>query len=407
MTFKTFFKDLLVDLYIFLTPKKRIREECFDEYNTELSLSDFSCIIQHGVTYKITVNKEPLFFRRCSMHLPVKQYILEFTVFFFQKIKNNEKLSNLFLRNIIPRLLIRKNLEKFLHMGSITQASPLYFYLKGLNTSDSIGIEEADQVDPVILKEWATYASAQLSAYRYNRFNGRSLQTYFALNDFAYLRVSELLKVSFEVPGCSFVKLLIEGDSYFGYVSENASGSLASAIDKEHRLALVSGVLQRKLCELNVLDYLCNVYDHGPYNYNVSFDGFGCISNVAVFDNDSLGGFPPPLLGLIDRDQSHLIEGGLFNRPFIGKAIYDNLCSLKKERLYDSLSGALPKSRIRGVYRRARILKAAVSASVKRGATKILEDGEWNQTTIDKELSGEAACSYLKRFVSFEHKEPI
>lgn len=165
---------------------------------------------------------------------------------------------------------------------------------------------------------------------------------YSAVRSIATYIVAQELGVEALVTQSTWCKLRIDDNVFWGVLSEAAPGTRAK--DAEYA---PSGILQRDLLRLNVLDAICFQQDHAPNNYNVAY----CNSEesmVCAFDNDNPNTFFT--IGTIDWKfagcTSLVSRTGLFNRPYMDYSLANNILSLDFSRLKSRLTPYLNRLQI-------------------------------------------------------------
>lgn len=198
--------------------------------------------------------------------------------------------------------------------------------------------------------------------------------------------VAKLLQAEDLVTRSNWCRLDIEGDVRYGVLSKAAEGKRAADMT-----CPLTGALQRDLISLHVLDALCFQQDHGPNNYNI-IQSDGAKSSVCAFDNDNPNTFFPinrvdmPLAGC-----APLVSDGRFNRPYISKTLAENLLHLDQGKLIEALSPWLNNMQIKALLLRLQQLQNAVEHS----DAAMLNDDDWNEETVQAELTGTYGKTYL------------
>ncbi len=221
---------------------------------------------------------------------------------------------------------------------------------------------------------------------------GNTYSYFNASKSIASAIVAEELGLSSLITDARFCTLEIQGDKErFGVISPAADGC------RMRDTAITpSGVLQRELLALNVLDGILYQPDHGPNNYNVSAD-----HRICAFDNDNPHTFFPffslrhSLAGCCPLVDTH----GMIARPFLDSAIAGALRDADVGRLKRRLRPYLNRLQIAAlIYRLKRVNKAI--ADTQKARPFLLETHAFNDHTVETEQNGDYGTTYLIRAIN-------
>ncbi len=234
-------------------------------------------------------------------------------------------------------------------------------------------------------------AAVSLHSSVYSRGDKHSF--FGALKAMSMQIVADALGLSHMITRSQWCVLKIEGQKRkFGLISESAPGDRMSDITPEP-----TGLLQRELSNLNVLDVICCQTDHGPNNYTVINDKNSC--RVCAFDNDNPNTFFPyiSLSVSLAGCSAFVNKEGLINRPYLDSTLVECITSLNTSSLEKSLEPYLSFIQRKAVAIRINKLKKAISETMIANADFLKSCDEWNDMTVSKELNGNYGMTYLKK----------
>lgn len=215
---------------------------------------------------------------------------------------------------------------------------------------------------------------------------------------FAAEKLAGILGLSDMVPHTEFVRLSVNGKELCGTLQEPAQGNCIIGIDTPERRTAITPSFQRAMNMMNMMDVISHDADHSPNNYNVIFDSQRKATGVSCFDNNGVGSFPLSA-SICFETYKHcsaiMNADGSFNRPYVDRALKNTLESI---RLSDLL---ILKDHLRFLqilFVRIRI-KRLIKALSGLSSDRVLSEEDWNQATIEKELSGEYGKTYLTGYL--------
>lgn len=131
-------------------------------------------------------------------------------------------------------------------------------------------------------------------------------------------------------------------------------------------------------------------------NYNItSEDGIHGLS-VCAFDNDNPLTFwvtTPKRFSCIGTGELFSAKG--INLPYISRSMYEILKNYDGDCLRSKLNRYLNIFQINGVLSRMDYLIKEIDHSVFIGSTSIIDDSQWSQETLNRELSGDYGRTYM------------
>ena len=216
--------------------------------------------------------------------------------------------------------------------------------------------------------------------------SGKERYYYNALRSFGTEILAEHLGAGTLVTRSVWCRLDIDGDVRYGVLSKAAAGKRAADVKGD-----LQGSVQRDLISLHVLDALCFQQDHGPNNYNLTENPDAA---VCAFDNDNPNTFfPLHTVSMSLAGCAPLVENGRLCRPYISETFAQNLLELDRKALSNAL-----KPWLNGIQRIAVLSRLwQLQTALKNGETVLLKDEEWNEKTLQKELTGDYGKTYLTK----------
>ncbi len=205
--------------------------------------------------------------------------------------------------------------------------------------------------------------------------------------------VAEELGCEHLITNLRFCRLVLDsGRSLFGVMSDAADGERMADVDMAP-----SGSLQRELLMLNALDVICHQPDHAPNNYNVKEleNAFA----VCAFDNDNPRTFFP--LTAIHLPLSSCApladKAGNVLRPYFPKAFAEQMQQVDTKRLKQRLKPYLNAFQICCTLTRVKKLKKAIERSARKNGGFLLDNSQFDDSTVREELSGRYGETYLSK----------
>lgn len=342
------------------------------------------------------------FFRECEENLPVKKYISEFTDFYFSCFYKDKLLAEEYKQKVFKSLENKNNLVKLIEMAK--KYSCKMFYQQGLLNDKNpkiIGIEGFDSPEDINrIRQFLQFALIKLSVYSRNPFFSKNrVRASSSSKIIAYKTIADTIHCGDYSADSEYCFLKINGDKkVFGTLMSEVGGVFGYDYPKEELKEKLTPQFQKNLLNLNVLDYLCCMRDHTMYNYKIQVDDDGRFISACCFDNNEEGAFSGErsLSFAGFHGESRLIdENGYFNRPYIDYEIVKSIFKLDKKILYKSLGFVLSKIQIKRICERVEFLKSAIKKKADKEKKFILRENEWNQSTIEEELSGKYGKTYL------------
>ena len=231
---------------------------------------------------------------------------------------------------------------------------------------------------------------------------GNSYDVWDANKIMAYEATAKLLGLSDMVTSTVYATVHMDGNQMLGYYQDKADGICIIGLTHEKRRRILTPEFQRMINCLNVLDVLCHEGDHSPNNYNVVLNEMGRAVGVEAFDNNGRGTFSmrgevafPTYKGC----SKFLRTDGTINRPYMDAALAQRVKKLNFFRLYSVLRKHLRFMPIYFVWKRARVLRRAIGRTDRRDSGFLLHENEWNEKTVETELSGSYGKTYLVSYI--------
>ena len=248
------------------------------------------------------------------------------------------------------------------------------------------------------------YAWSELYLYKLNCGVKRNKsQLYNSARAISYYRMSKLLGLEHLIPNTKFIRFSIDKGVKFGLYMDSASGIPFLDIMNKDRSSLFTSILQRDLVDLNLLDVICFEKDHRPDNYNVLLNDDAKVYSVSVFDNDSPMSFYVSdniCFETYDGCSEFVKKDGILNRPFINRVTYENMLRLNEKTIRDTFSDLLTKPQVKSLIARFFKLRDAITKGVQKKECVLLNANEWNETTVNEEITGRFGITYLGIFAS-------
>lgn len=363
------------------------------------------CYIGETVVLELNIEDKKYYFRECEVHTSFQKYIRNFTDLYFCVFCAESDYSEIDRAKVYKCLSNENTFRQFLRIGSgdlITSSASYRRFRWGTIDVDSFGIDtEEDECCIKRMSDFLRFARVKILAYYSHRFYffKNKFQTANSCKELAYESMADLLGIRDYVAHAHYCFLKInEKYILFGTLMENADGFDASKLSQENRIEGTTPTFQKVLLNLSLLDYLCSMRDHTMYNFNVTTDSMGRFLGVKCFDNNEAGAFCSSEELFCEGahgESSYIDEKGSINRPYIDFKMAQRILQLKKKDLYKALRAHLRIKLVLGTWRRVVALQNAISKEMHQSNKFALVDDDWNEDTIQEELSGKYGKTYL------------
>lgn len=340
------------------------------------------------------------FFRECRQHLQKKQFIESLIKDYCTYIVDKAISTELY-KEIMSYLSKSENCNRFFQMGDGTNPyAPINKFRKTSNPN-LIGFDNAiSQLLRSHLIDIVQFSWGPISEYKYCRMlKNTEYHLYNSSRSLATKIMTDLLGCNHIVPNTYYAKLILDGTERYGIVVERADG-IAPVQGAGYE---VSGTLQQDINNLNIIDALLYQKDHRPGNYYISVENNKMVA-ISAFDNDCPSTLLPSMsVNMVSYlGSSPIVKKRLFNRLFLSSGLYSKLKSLTWKDIDCRFHNCTSVIERFALFVRVEQLKLAIDKSVKIGATKILEDGDWGKYTVAEEMgSTKNGQTYLR--ILLEH----
>ena len=372
-----------------------------------LPSNEIKCIQKSSMVYKLPDNAG--FFRECEKHTEEKEYIFSMIKDYYDFLRTTfDDDSNIIYEdesNVLNCLHDQKNYELFVSMGSIfpNSGSACRNFIDGIVSAQAVGLNAQTKEAEERLRLFVKYAGGKIYTYKLNnRLPINSYHGFYSSRQFAYQKMAELMGFSEWVPNSEYAFLCIDNKNMFGTVMDTAKGVPAKYLTFEQRKNMITPKFQKAMLDLNILDVLCYMRDHSPYNYNVVVSN-DKLDSISVYDNDEPEAFSyktntdfETWLGC-----SPLInKKGLINRPCLSEDSVNLLMKIKYADIKRELTSYLSNIKCLAIYIRLRRLRKAIRKTVKVYDNFLIGENEWGNDLIQRELSGVYGKTYLGSFLT-------
>lgn len=395
--------------------RKYIDETAITACEIKLDRNDVSFFnLSTNPILSFSYDGEIWYFRECPQILKKDAYWSKAMVDFFDSLDRLHISKEHFLQDIpicidfdeakiaeFQRYVCRKFQEKDFQqmLENVDRISHNYFSIWEKQTYDMIFFEHYSMGDlPESCRDIAVYFLWNMRAVADNYRNqhimhGNKYSFFNASKSMATQIVAEEIGLAELITSSKWCRVITDDDTVrFGVLSASAPG---------HRMVDVnmkpSPSLQKALLNLNLLDVICYQPDHGPNNYNVYTDMQGDC-RICAFDNDNVKTFFPFMTVTQSVSGcSPFVVGRHINRPHLPKSTAEQLQSVDISRLKHRLYPYLNSLQVTAVISRLRKIQKAVCNTQKENIFFLLDDDQWNEEVMNKELSGQYGQTYLSR----------
>ncbi len=351
--------------------------------------------ISHN-TYIIEIEDKKLFFKATKEKLALFETAKRAITEYFKNDYPKEQQS------MLLSLQNEENLNKFIYMKTYGDGQAAK-WLKDEDKSDTsvLGFTEplSETFKTEVLPQFLHYAFSEFVQYRANRRREiGELQINQLLGSLATIRIANLLNIPYLVVKTEYVQIKTSaGEHMLGIVMESAKGISFKEV-KQLENHVIQPSLQLDFSTLWVLDALCAQRDRSPGNYFIVINNGNHLIGVSAYDNDlafdtynnlQLKNYVlPPILR----------EDNTFVLPHMDKTLAHKILALEPDDVQICLQDLLNEVQIEATINRLRQLQNAIKNSMKANPDFLLEPSEWNNQTIEDELSINGD-TYFKHFV--------
>ncbi len=399
---------------LYKTTSKYVDEAKLEVRHIKLSQNDISYFnLSSNPIASFTFNGKLYYFRECLPLLPKKEHFVRGTEGFFTSLHSlnisgehfkqeipivtefseNEILS--FSRYLEKRWQDKSFLKSLTRADKTAQKTGFSIWAKqsyDQSFFDAFGFSALPSECYHIAVYFLWYVRSVALGYRLRKIaRGKKYSYFSAVRSAASTVAAKALGLGPMLTAAEFCRIETdEGEILFGVLSNAAEGTRMADTCAE-----ATGALQKELTALNVLDAICFQTDHGPNNYNVyKQDGQWA---VCAFDNDNPNTFLPisTVKNSLSGCSSLVDAKGLFNRPYIGKELFENLKKADIKGLKKLLKPYLNFLQIWALASRIKKTVTLLEKSISQNSTETISDAEWGNETVAKETGGRYGKTYL------------
>ena len=367
----------------------------------------------------INVDGKLMFFRECMKHDPFPVFFQKLLDEFCVIAKQGMRLENfeqtppfrtkyeaseiLSFRDYIAKCVSQKEFYKQVRGGNVALKKANFAPWKGrLVVEDKLALEIGflpwKEKNIELMSYFYSFIKSSITNYQFHDFvSGGGFETYFASRQLASYELAKLLGMQRLITSSELVCLDIEGEKHFGVLSNRAPGK--RGLDCKEYL---TPQMQRELTNLKVIDTLSYQIDHFANNYNVIYDERNKPISVCAFDNDANRTFwiSPSVRFKANHNCSELIsKAGEYAYPYLDKNVAKTLMGIDYHLLYSTMSKYLNQLQLWALRKRFEKLQGALRKRQSHDKGFLLDDDEWNKTTIEEELSGRYGVTYSVQYV--------
>lgn len=393
----------------FLLGYKKLDVEKEIEMTIKKSKSEISFFSLSSNTIKIFDHcGEIVFFRECRKHEPLKVYLQKkIEDFYYVAEQGSEKVN--FLQNIPIEIkyshdevnLFREYIERCsVDNAFFEKLRRLNFFLKECNFNiwngnkivppkvlDSLGFLELPKEMAEIFAYFITFVKSAIENYNFHSFvKYGQYETFAASRSLATYQLAKFLGLERLITPAKFVKLVVDGNSFFGVLCSKAPG--VRAFDSDYG---ITPSFHRELTNLKVLDALCLQPDHWVNNYNVTVDENGNAVSVCAFDNDNNWTFMPfhrPSFYSQCSGAPLVEKNGLINLSHLDKDVAERILNVNYEDLQNTMSRYLNYFQLKALLYRFKLLQSSIKKSIKVRPNFLIDAKCWSLDCAKQELDG-------------------
>ncbi len=258
--------------------------------------------------------------------------------------------------------------------------------------------------------DFIKYINGELIDYEHNRGVQTDGWQSFRLNlQLGTKALAKVLGLTDLVPDLCIKRIEYLGVIRVASVMEDAGGKPAYDVPIEERARLTSQFV-RSLTNLEYFDGICYQTDHKLKNYNVLCTSGDGIDSVSAFDNDCFSTFRPislfPTKTSLNKGFQPVVRHGKLNRPFIDKEFFRIIDSVSYDDVSSALNSILRPQQIRYVFKRIKMLDAAVKRAIEIDPHTVIDFGETDslQRTLHRQDESAFGTTYLAYYLQADEK---
>lgn len=351
--------------------------------------------ISHN-TFVIEKDNNKFFFKECkeklSMYDTAKRAIQEYF-----KDKYIEEQDSM-----LKSLSDEQNLLKFIYMKTYGDGKAA----KWLNSKDRSDTSDLGFVEPLptdfkqrVLPDFLPYAFAEFVQYRANKDKKiGELQINQQLAALATMKIAELLDLSHLIVKTEYIKIKTpDSDEKVGIIMDCAKGIPFKKI-KELGHKNIAPSFQKDISNLMILDALCAQRDRSVDNFFTVISEKNSIVGVSGYDNELAFNNYTDLKRKLFCLPALINSDDILVLPHMDKTLANNILNVTDNDLGCCLKDLLNEDNINATLNRLHQIQNAIVKSISKNPRFLIESSEWNEKTIDEELSSDHS-TYLKNYV--------
>lgn len=351
--------------------------------------------ISHN-TFIMEKDNNKFFFKECkeklSMYDTAKRAIKEYF-----KDKYIEEQDSM-----LKSLSDEQNLLKFIYMKTYGDDKAA----KWLNSKDRSDTSDLGFVEPLstdfkqkVLPDFLPYAFAEFVQYRANKDKEiGELQINQQLAALATMKITELLDLSHLIVKTEYIKIKTpDSDEKVGIIMDCAKGIPFKKI-KKLGYRDIAPSFQKDISNLMILDALCAQRDRSVGNFFTVISEKNSIVGVNGYDNELAFNDYTDLKSKLFCLPALINSDDILVLPHMDKTLADNILKVSDNDICCCLKDLLNENNINATLNRLHQIQNAILKSVNKNPRFLIESSEWNEKTIDEELSS-GYNTYLKNYI--------
>ena len=399
----------------------KLVEEVVEKKQSEISYFSLSSNSIKILDY----NGKKCFFRECRKHERFKEYLQKVFNEFYKAAVCSSSLVNFEQRIPIKTQFPLEDVSNFREYVEVCSRKPVFwekvkhvkFYLKKINFNiwtgnisvpteilEQIGFSQCPESMRDILVYFLCFISTTVENYFFFDFIALGdYETFAACRSVATYKLAQKLGVGRLVSPAKIVRLVVDGEDYYGVLCPQAGGKRAFDCDCE-----ITPSLHRELINLNILDAICLQPDHWVNNYNVIMDPKGFALSVCAFDNDCNWTFFPwwsPSFKSICDGASIIDENGRINLSYVDACFAENLLNMDVCALIQDLKPFLNRLQLWALKKRLKKIQSLIRDECRRNGSFFVSEDDWNLFMAEDELLGNRGRTYLMQYVKKKETE--
>lgn len=208
----------------------------------------------------------------------------------------------------------------------------------------------------------------------------------FDIRNIATKKMAEILGLSDLIVNSEIVTIKNGNDEKVGVLMDESEGiGFPEFVGNE--TMRISPCFQKEINDLQILDTIIMQMDRYSLNYNIKVSENNAAIGVVGYDNDCSFNLNTDLTKSLGCVTALINKNGKIDIPYMSKPLANKILSINEQSIREILLGTLDDKYIEATINRFLQIKNAITATLVERPSFLLEDCEWNESTIVDEIN--------------------